>query len=52
LQDRLCGGFSAGELVSVEAFKDKDDPDLVDEINRLGAEVKQIEGELAHRRTR
>ena len=34
----------------IEAFKDKDDPDLVDEINRLGAEVKQIEGELAKAR--
>jgi len=34
----------------IEAFKDKDDPDLVDEINRLGAEVKQIEGELAEAR--
>ena len=32
------------------AFKDKDEPDLVDEINRLGAEVKQIEGELAKAR--
>jgi DNA invertase Pin-like site-specific DNA recombinase len=34
----------------IEAFKDNDEPDLVDEINRLGAEVKQIEGELAKAR--
>jgi DNA invertase Pin-like site-specific DNA recombinase len=34
----------------IEAFKDKDDTDLVDEINRLGVEVKQIETELAEAR--
>jgi hypothetical protein len=36
----------------IEAFKDKDDPDLVDEINRMGVEVKQSRVSLRRRADR